>query len=248
MSHLNQLRKTEASLNAPQRGKTTTRLFLIIAVILVISSLFAGFLIDFENAIVTIREELDQFRETYASHPIQTAVGYFVVYVALALLCVPGLFLLSMLGGALFGNVIGVLLISFSSSLGSTIAFLVIRQFFRTQVVHTFGEKLHSINQSLHRNGFLYLLSLRLVPMVPYYLINMAAAVTKVRSSHFYFATLMGMVPIHFVFTNAGTQISQIQTTQDIFSTSILFSLSAMAVVPLVLRLTLQRLIRIFQK
>ncbi|OOE41464.1 dihydrolipoyl dehydrogenase [Salinivibrio kushneri] len=158
---------------------------------------------------------------------------FFVGYVVMTALSLPGAAVASLLGAALFGFWWALVLVSFASSIGATLAFLVSRFMLRDWVQAKFGNKLDVINRGIEKDGSLYLLTLRLIPIFPFFLINLVMGLTSFKTRTFYWVSQLGMLPGTAVYVNAGTQLAQIDTLGDVVSPSVLGSLALLGVFPL---------------
>jgi pyruvate/2-oxoglutarate dehydrogenase complex dihydrolipoamide dehydrogenase (E3) component/uncharacterized membrane protein YdjX (TVP38/TMEM64 family) len=143
----------------------------------------------------------------YALHPFTVAAGYFALYVAAAALSLPGAAVLTLIGGALFGFTTGLVLVSFASAIGATLAFLAARFLLRDWVQTRFGEKLRALNEGVEREGAFYLFALRLVPLFPFFLVNLLMGLTPIRPRTFYWVSQVGMLAGTAVYVYAGTQL-----------------------------------------
>ncbi|MFN7888018.1 MAG: TVP38/TMEM64 family protein, partial [Betaproteobacteria bacterium] len=152
------------------------------------------------------RAAIDAF---YAAHPVQTMAAYLLIYVAVAALSLPGAAVMTLVGGALFGFWVGLVLVSFASSIGATLAFLAARLVLRDWVQGKFGDKLAPINAGIEREGAFYLFALRLVPLFPFFVVNLLMGLTKLRTLTFYWVSQLGMLAGTAVFVYAGTQLGQ---------------------------------------
>ncbi len=170
--------------------------------------------------------------DLYQQHPLAMLAGFFALYVLLTALSVPGAALMTLAAGALFGLVRGTLLVSFASTLGATLAFLSSRYLLRDWVQARFGARLAGIDQGMARDGAFYLFSLRLVPAVPFFLINLLMGLTAIRSWTFYWVSQVGMLLGTLVYVNAGTQLGAIRGLGDIASPALLGSFVALSLVP----------------
>lgn len=184
--------------------------------------------------------ELKARRDALAAYadtrPFLTIGGYFATYVVMAALSLPGAAVMSIAAGAIFGLVTGTLVVSFASSIGATLAFLAARFLFRESVQRRYKERLQRLNEGVARDGAFYLLSLRLVPVFPFFVINLAAALTPLRTWTFYWVSQLGMLPATVVYVNAGTQLAQVSSPGDILSPSLLGAFALLALLPLLAR------------
>lgn len=169
----------------------------------------------------------------YADHRWGARAAYFAVYVAVASLSLPGAAVLTLAGGGVFGLGWGLLLVSFASSIGATVSFLAARFVLRDAVQARFGKRLADINQGVARDGALYLFSLRLIPVVPFFVINLLMGLTTLRPWTFYWVSQLGMLAGTAVYVNAGTQLASIQSLRDVASPGILGAFMLLGLFPL---------------
>lgn len=169
-------------------------------------------------------------------HPWQVFALYFVVYTLVTALSLPIATLMTLAGGVLFGLWFGVLVISFASTLGATLAFLVARFLLRDSLQQRFSPQLAKINQGVAKDGLFYLFSLRLIPLFPFFLINILMGLTKISTFHYYWVSQLGMLPATFIYVNAGVQLGQIRQVSDILSVPLLISLLLLAGFPWLMR------------
>lgn len=169
----------------------------------------------------------------YAERPVVFLAGFFALYVAAAALSLPGALLLTLLAGALFGVGIGTVLVSFASTAGATLAFLAARTLFRDAVRRRAGPRMAAIDRGVARDGALYLLTLRLVPIFPFFLVNPVMGLTPLRVRTFWWASQLGMLPATALYVNAGTQLARLESASGILSPMVLGSLAALGLLPL---------------
>ena len=176
--------------------------------------------------------------------PLVTAAAFFAVYVAATALSFPGATVLTLAAGAMFGLGWGLLLVSFASSLGALLAFLAARYLLRDTVQARFGKLLAPINEGMARDGAFYLLTLRLVPLFPFFVVNLLVALTPIAASRFYLVSQVGMLAGTAVFVNAGTQLAAIQRPADVLSPGLLLSFALLGLFPLVAKAVVSALQR----
>jgi len=176
---------------------------------------------------------LDAF---YADNPLAMLGGFFVLYVGVTALSLPGAAILTLAAGALFGLVTGLVLASFASSIGATLAFLVSRYLLRDTVQSRFGQKLATFNDNIERDGAFYLFTVRLVPVFPFFLVNLVMGLTRLKTVTFYWVSQLGMLLGTAVFVNAGTQLAEIDSLSGIVSPGLLFSFALLGIFPLIAR------------
>jgi uncharacterized membrane protein YdjX (TVP38/TMEM64 family) len=166
------------------------------------------------------------------AHFLATGVGYFCLYVLVTGLSLPGAAVLTLVGGLLFGLHWGTLLVSFASSVGATLAFLMSRWFFQALVVRRFAKYFQIINDGVAQQGARYLFSLRLAPIMPFVMINIVMGVTNMRVWTFYWVSQLGMLPATLVYINAGTQLAQLRQLSDVLSVRVWGAFLVVALLP----------------
>lgn len=218
----------------------------IIVLALVATAIGLFFVLDLERylTVAAIQAQLDGLRAWYADHPVLTQGLYFGLYVLITGLSLPGALAISLLGGALFGLVTGVLLISFASTLGATLAMLLSRFILRDAVQSRFGDKLATINRGIERDGAFYLFTLRLIPVFPFFVINLLMGLTPMATARFFLVSQVGMLPGTIVFVNAGTQLGQLHSASGILSPALLGSFALLGLFPFLARALVGRINR----
>lgn len=181
-----------------------------------------------------LKASRDSLVQLYETKPWWTLAAYFLVYVLATTVSFPGASVLTLAGGAIFGLGVGLLVVSFASSLGALLAFWMSRTLLRDTVQARFGKLLAPINAGLAKDGVFYLLTLRLVPVFPFWLINLLMGLTQIGARPFYIVSQIGMLAGTAVYVNAGTQLAAIQSTADIFSPALLGSLALLGLFPLI--------------
>ena len=177
-----------------------------------------------------------------AAQPATAALFYFLAYVAVTGLSLPGAAAMTLVGGAVFGALWGTVLVSFASTIGATLAFLVSRFLLRDWVEQRFGERLRAVNAGVEREGGFYLLALRLVPAFPFFMINLAMGLTAIRTWTFYWVSQIGMLLGTIVYVNAGTQLAKIESLSGILSPALIASFALLGIFPLIAKKILERL------
>ncbi len=183
-----------------------------------------------------LQQNYDALATVFVQNPLPFAVGFFSVYVLVTAASLPFATLLTLLAGALFGFWPGVLLVSFASSLGATVAMLVARYILSGIVLRRFGSRMDAINQGIERDGAFYLFALRLTPVVPFFMVNLLMGLTKIRAFTFYGVSQLGMLALTMVYVNAGTQLSNLRSLSGIASPVLLGSLALLGFMPLLLK------------
>ncbi|MDP1613169.1 MAG: FAD-dependent oxidoreductase [Sulfuritalea sp.] len=183
------------------------------------------------DALKVQQEAIEGYRQ---ANPWLTAGIFFAVYVAVAALSLPGATVMTLAGGAIFGLLWGTLLVSFASSLGATLAFLASRFLLGDWVKDRFGQRLEAINEGIRREGGFYLFTLRLVPVFPFFVINLLMGLTPMRAATFYWVSQIGMLAGTLVYVNAGTQLAGIDSLRGILSPGLIASFALLGIFPLV--------------
>jgi uncharacterized membrane protein YdjX (TVP38/TMEM64 family) len=183
-----------------------------------------------------LRTKLDIWKAEVQQYPVTSVLLFFVVYAAITGLSLPVATPLSLVAGALFGRWLGTAVVSLASTLGATVAFLTSRYLLRDWVQRRFGARLESLNQGVDRDGAYYLFTLRLVPVFPFFLINLGMGLTRMGVWRYTWVSLLGMLPGTYLYVNAATELSNINTAKDVLSPSVLVSLALLGIVPLALR------------
>ena len=166
------------------------------------------------------------------ANPLLYISGFFLLYVAVTGLSIPGAAIMTLIAGALFGVLIGTIIVSFASTLGATLAFLSARFVLRDWVQGKFGERLRAIDEGLEKDGAFYLFTLRLIPVFPFFVINLLMGLTRIKTRTFFCVSQLGMLPATIVFVNAGTQMSRIESTAGLLSPALIASFVALALFP----------------
>jgi len=207
---------------------------ILLLVILCLIWLFFLFDLNLYFSLSNLKNELAAFNEYYGQHKVLTMVIYMVVYVLMAALSLPGAAIMTLAGGALFGLFYGVLLVSFASTIGATLAFLFSRYMFKDWVQNKFSSKLLAINKGIEKEGGFYLFTLRLVPIFPFFVINLVMGLTPIRVGVFYIVSQIGMFPGTIVFINAGTMLAKIESASGILSLNIILSFALLGIFPII--------------
>jgi pyruvate/2-oxoglutarate dehydrogenase complex dihydrolipoamide dehydrogenase (E3) component/uncharacterized membrane protein YdjX (TVP38/TMEM64 family) len=218
---------------------------------ILILTLFAGgilafFLFDLGQYLnlEELRQRRDQLRSFTEANLGLMIAAYMLIYIVMAALSVPGAAVMTLAGGALFGVLIGTIAVSFASTIGATLVFLAARFLFRDSIQARFGKRLKPVNEGVERDGAFYLLALRLVPIFPFWLINLLMALTPIRTWTYYWVSQLGMLPATIVYVNAGTQLARIDSMGDILSAQLIGAFVLLGLLPLMLRWILRILNR----
>lgn len=185
-------------------------------------------------------EQLEARRQQLRDNLYLAVAIYFTVYVLLTALSLPFASILTLAGGALFGRWLGTLVVSFASTLGGTLGFLLSRYLLRDFVQRRFGRWLEPINRGVAADGAYFLLTLRLVPAFPFFVVNPLMGLTPMRVGTYWWVSQLGMLPATFLYVNAGAELGEIKSPGDILSPTVIISLVLLGIVPLALRKIVQ--------
>ena len=184
----------------------------------------------------TLKDQQGAIQAFQATRPIFAVVIYFVLYVIATALSIPGAALLTLAGGAVFGLLWGTVIVSFASTIGATLAFLISRFLLRDWVSQRFGQRLSAIDEGVRREGAFYLFTLRLVPVFPFFLVNLLFGLTGIKTRAYYWASQLGMLAGTVVYVNAGTQLAKVDALSGILSPGLLGSFALLGIFPLIAR------------
>lgn len=216
----------------PYIGSSMKKLIIIFVIIGVVTAFFSfdlNQLLTLEN----IKANQAGFQQWRDSSPVLVSLLFFIVYVVVTALSLPGAAIMTLAGGGLFGLIWGFVLVSFASSIGATLAFLAARYLLRDSVQKRFGDRLGPINRGIEGEGAFYLFTLRLVPIFPFFLINILMGLTPIKTFTYYWVSQLGMLAGTVVYVNAGTQLAKIEGLGGILSPGLLFSFALLGIFPL---------------
>jgi uncharacterized membrane protein YdjX (TVP38/TMEM64 family) len=205
-------------------------LVLLVAVLVVAFFLFdlgRFFTLDY------VQSQRQSFLDYYHANQGLTIAIYFLIYVAVTALSLPGAAIMTLAGGAVFGLLVGTIVVSFASTIGATLAFLASRFVLRDYVQKKFGDKLKAVNDGIEKEGAFYLFTLRLIPIFPFFVINLVMGVTPIKTLQFFFVSQIGMLAGTIVYVNAGSQLASITSLKGILSPTLLASFALLGLFPL---------------
>lgn len=205
----------------------------VVIVLLVVVALFFAFDLNQYLSFEYLKQKQAQFDAWFQQSPWLVAFGFFFLYVVITALSLPGAAIMTLAAGALFGLWLGLLIVSFASSIGATLAFLVSRLLLRDTVQAKYGNRLKTINEGVAKEGALYLFTLRLVPAFPFFLINILMGLTPIKVRTFYWVSQIGMLAGTLVYVNAGTQLAQLEGLGGILSPGLIGAFVLLGVFPL---------------
>jgi uncharacterized membrane protein YdjX (TVP38/TMEM64 family) len=217
---------------------------LIVAAIVVMVILFKVLGLGQYLTLDYLKASQDKFAQLYGENRLAFIASYMALYITVTALSLPGAAVMTLAGGAMFGFWVGLLVVSFASSIGATLACFVARFLLREWVQKKFGEKLSAINNGIAKEGAFYLFSLRLVPIFPFFVINLAMGLTTMELLTFYWVSQIGMLPGTMVYVNAGKELGQIESLSGILSPGLIFSFVILGLFPI----TVKKLLTIYKK
>jgi pyruvate/2-oxoglutarate dehydrogenase complex dihydrolipoamide dehydrogenase (E3) component/uncharacterized membrane protein YdjX (TVP38/TMEM64 family) len=209
------------------------KIALLVAIAVLIAAFFALDLGQFFQ-LEYFRSKQSAIEEFRRSNPLAAGGIFFLIYVAVAALSLPGAAIMSLVVGAIFGLAWGTLIVSFASSIGATLAFLSSRFLFHEPVRSRFGDRLRAIDAGLEKEGAFYLFALRLVPAFPFVVINLLMGLTRIRIRTFYWVSQLGMLPATLVYVNAGTQLATLTSIKGLLSPALIGSFVLLGIFPLI--------------
>jgi uncharacterized membrane protein YdjX (TVP38/TMEM64 family) len=219
------------------KNKKSLQILVVIAFAFIIAGFYYFNLGQYLN-LDYLKSQQDSFRAAFQTNPMPWLLGYFALYVICTAASLPGATILTLAAGALFGFTWGLILVSFASTMGATLAFLSARFLFRDAIQAKFQDKLSAINRGIQEDGAFYLLTLRLVPAFPFFVINLVMGLTPIRTLTYYWVSQLGMLPGTAVYVNAGTQLAQITSLKGLLSPTLIVSFALLGLMPLLIKKT----------
>lgn len=206
--------------------------------------LFIAFDLDQYLTLSYLKESQENFQSMYQKNRLTVISIYMLIYIAVTALSLPGAAVMTLAGGALFGFWVGLVAVSFASTLGATLACAVSRFLLQDWVQGRFGDKLKMINEGIEKEGAFYLFTLRLIPVVPFFVINLVSGLTKIPLFTFFWVSQVGMLAGTAVYVNAGKEISKIDSLSGILSPTLIISFVILGLFPI----TVKKLMTIYRK
>ncbi|MGD0886101.1 MAG: TVP38/TMEM64 family protein [Thermodesulfovibrionales bacterium] len=217
-------------------NKKNLKKIMIVSIVISLIAIFRIFDLGQYLSLSYIKSSQERLAILYAGHKAMVIAGYMAIYVLVTSLSLPGAVVLTLAGGALFGLWVGSLVVSFASAIGATFACLVSRFLLRDWVQSKFGDRLSTVNQGIAKEGAFYLFTLRLIPVFPFFIINLLMGLTRMPLRTFYWVSQIGMFPGTVVYINAGRELARLQSPSGILSPRLLFSFALLGLFPLAAR------------
>lgn len=222
-----------------------TKKITVISVLVALAVAFFAFDLNQYLTLENLKQGHARFTEWQQESPVTVALAFALIYIVVTGLSLPGAAIMTLAGGALFGLLWGTVIVSFASTIGATVAFLVARFLLHDWVQDHFSKRLEAINRGVEREGGFYLFAMRLMPVFPFFIINILMALTRIRTRTFYWVSQVGMFPFTVVYVNAGTQLAQVDSPADILSPGLVLSFVLMGLFPLLAKKILQGIKRL---
>jgi uncharacterized membrane protein YdjX (TVP38/TMEM64 family) len=208
-------------------------ILIIIALLVVAVKIFH---LDHYLTLSYLKGSLDELKALYGNHRLALLAGYFAVYILTTSLSIPGAAPLSIAGGAIFGFWATTIVVSFASAIGATLACFFSRFLLRDWIQNKFGDKIAKVNKGIEKEGAFYLFTLRLIPVLPFWMINLVMGLTNMPLFKFYWVSQIGMLPGTMVFVNAGKELAKIESVKDILSPGLIISFALIGIFPILVK------------
>ncbi len=209
---------------------------IIALAVIVLVALFKVFNVEDYLTLSYIKNSQVQFETLYAENRAAVIAGFMLTYIVVTSLSLPGGAVMGLAAGALFGLLTGTIAVSFASTVGATIACFVSRFMLRDWIQNRFGDRLKTVNEGIEREGAFYLFTLRLIPVFPFWLINLIMGLTKIPLRTYYWVSQIGMLPGTLVFVNAGKELGKIESLSGIFSPGLILSFALLGLFPIAIK------------
>jgi uncharacterized membrane protein YdjX (TVP38/TMEM64 family) len=201
--------------------------------ILLLIALFYGLDVKRHLTLSSLKANFDALQAFNSAQPIATAAGFISVFIILSALGLPGPLIMCLAAGAIFGVITGTIYSTLAATIGASLAFLAARYLFREKIQRIFGKRLIQVNELLENEGFTHLLLIRLIPVVPFTLINVGAGLTKIPLRSFALATFIGIIPPGLILCNAGANLAEVENIREILSIKVFGSFLLLGIFPL---------------
>ncbi len=223
-------------------GKTNTTVsplakrLLILALVVAVAAVIKTLGLDQYLTLSYLKHSRQALLDLYHAHPFLFTAGYFITYVVVTALSIPGAVVMTLAGGAILGLVTGTIVISFASTIGATLAFLLARFLLRQWVESRFGDKIQVVNKGIEEEGAFYLFTLRLIPAFPFFVINVVMGLTRMGTGTYFLVSQIGMLPGTIVYVNAGAELAKIESVSGILSPRLIGAFALLGILPLAAR------------
>lgn len=225
--------------NANVKNGYLQKILIVVAAAVVVSG-FVFLDLDRYLTLEYLKQSQARFQELYAANQLTVIASYMAIYVVVTALSLPGAAVMTLAGGGFFGLLVGTLVVSVASTIGATLACLVARTLLRDWVQSRFSDKLIVINRGVDREGGFYLFTVRLIPLFPFFIINLVMGLTRMRLVTFFWVSQLGMLPATLVYVNAGKELAKIDSLGGILSPSLLVSFIILGLFPITVKKIMQ--------
>jgi len=225
-------------------NRKTARKLVLVSIILIVIAVFWAFDLNRFLTLAYLKESQERFTDYYSRHRLLVIGFYMVIYILVTALSLPGAAVMTLAGGGIFGLWLGLVVVSFASTIGATLACIFSRFLLRDWVQSRFGDKLITVNRGIAEEGKFYLFTLRLVPAFPFFVINLVMGLTSMPLRTYYWVSQVGMLPGTLVYVNAGKELAKIDKLSGILSPGLIVSFALLGIFPLVVR----KLVRWYKK
>jgi uncharacterized membrane protein YdjX (TVP38/TMEM64 family) len=225
-------------------NKNTTKRILIVLAGVTAVAIFFYFDLRQYLSLDYLKESQEHFRRLYEDNRLTVLGTYVAIYIVVTALSLPGAAIMTLAGGALFGLVTGTIAVSFASTIGATLACIVSRYLLREWVQNKFGDRLATINEGIEKEGALYLFTLRLIPVFPFFVINLLMGLTRMRIITYFWVSQLGMLAGTIVFVNAGKELAKIDSLEGILSPGLIISFVILGLFPI----TVKKIMELYRK
>ena len=216
----------------------------VVGVVILVIAAFRYFDLGQYLSLEYIKASQAKFNDLYNSHRFIVIAAYMGIYIAVTALSLPGAAVMTLASGAMFGLIVGTVVVSFASTIGATLACIVSRYLLRDWVQGKFGDKLDAINDGIEKEGAFYLFTLRLVPIFPFFVINLLMGLTRMRLPTFFWVSQIGMLAGTIVYVNAGKELAKIDSLSGILSPGVLISFAVLGLFPI----TVKKLLALYKR
>jgi uncharacterized membrane protein YdjX (TVP38/TMEM64 family) len=224
--------------------KSTIKKVAVVGVIVALVVVFFAFDLKQYLTLSYIKESQEKFQALYAEHSAAVIAAYMAIYILVTSLSLPGAAVMTLAGGAMFGLLVGTIVVSFASTIGATIACAVSRFVLRDWVQAKVGDRIRTVNEGIEREGAFYLFTMRLIPAIPFWLINLTMGLTKMRIVTFYWVSQVGMLAGTIVYVNAGKELARIDSLSGILSPRLIGSFILLGLFPI----TAKKLLALYRR
>ena len=219
-----------------------TKKIVILGIVVIIIASYFIFDLGQYLTLAMLQDNKDKLFQLYQKNQILFLISFFLIYVLSTAVSIPGATILTLTGGFIFGRYLGTITVGIAACIGATLAMIIARTILGKSLQKKYHKQLATINQGIEKDGGMYLLSLRLIPIFPFFLINLLMGLTTMSIARYYIFSQIGMLPGTFVYVNAGTALANVKQLSDILSFEIFISFALLAIVPLAIKFVMKKI------